>query len=393
MVLQSLTPFRGIRTPDPVCEMAWFADLCGGDTAMIGVPDPTRRSSFEHCRNIVLTAEQHGFLNILLPTSYMIGQEVIPFAAAVAPSTSTISLLPAIRLGEVHPPTLSRTISTLDHLLKGRLCLNIISSELPGLKEGGEYRYQRTAETIELLRSAWTGDRLQCSGELFEFNLSGAPVRSYQTGGPLLYFGGLSPLAREVAARFCDVYLLWPLPEEELAAVIQDVSARAARYGRTIDFGLRIHVIVRDTRLEARAWATHLARGLDEAKRINLKGKTQDAASAGVIAQRSLRAMADREGYAEEVLWTTIGEVRSGASSAIVGDSAEVLEKLERYRTLGFRSFILSGYPLIEEAQQVGRLVLPFVPNVRLSAVQGRMPNGEPETPLTYGPLTYGDEG
>jgi alkanesulfonate monooxygenase len=103
--------------------------------------------------------------------------------------------------------------------------------------------------------------------------------------------------------------------------------------------------------------------------------------------------MADREGYAEEVLWTTIGEVRSGASSAIVGDSAEVLEKLERYRTLGFRSFILSGYPLIEEAQQVGRLVLPSLPNVRLSAVQGRMPNGEPETPLTYGPLTYGDEG
>jgi alkanesulfonate monooxygenase len=389
MVLQPVTPFLGIRTPDPVCEMAWFADLCGGDTTMIGVPDPDRRSSFEHCREIVLTAEKQGFLNILLPTSYMIGQEVIPFAAAVAPSTSTISLLPAIRLGEVHPPTLARTVSTLDHLLQGRLSLNIISSDLPGLREEGGYRYRRTSEIIRILRSAWAEGRIKSDGELYQFDLPGAPVRPYQRSGPLLYFGGLSEVAREVAAWLCDVYLLWPLPEEELAAVIADVSARAARYGRKIDFGLRIHVVVRETRKEAREWATFLARGLDEAKRINLKGRTQDATSAGVAAQQSLRAMADGDGYAEEVLWTTIGEVRSGASSAIVGSPAEVLEKLERYRALGFRSFILSGYPLREESLQVGKLVLPELPNRRLSEVQGRFPHGIPETPLTFGPLSY----
>ena len=157
MVLAKIAPFTGIRTQGQMSEFAWFADLCGGDTDQIGVPDPARRSSFAHCREMVTTAEQQGFMNILLPTSYMIGQEALPFAAAVAPSTSSINLLTAVRLGEMHPPTLARSIAMLDHLLLGRLCVNIISSPLPGMNESGDLRYRRTAEILEILQSAWRG--------------------------------------------------------------------------------------------------------------------------------------------------------------------------------------------------------------------------------------------
>ncbi len=379
----------GVRTRQAVCEVAWFADLCGGDTDQLGIPDPALRSSFRHCRDIVVAAEDWGFSNILLPTSYMIGQEVIPFAASMSQCTSHIMLLTALRMGEIHPPMLARHISTLDHMLEGRLTVNVINSPLPGLVEDGRTRYVRTEEIMEMLRSTWHTDRMRVNGEFYSLDLPAAPSKPYQTPGPLLYFGGFSDAAREIAAKYADVFLLWPPPEDELLEVIRDVSSRALRYGRTIDFGLRIHVVVRESEQAARSWASHLARGLADAGKFGLKGKTQDSLSAGVLAQNSLRAQADAEGYAEGCLWTTIGTVRSGAGAAIVGDPVTVRSKLERYMSLGFRSFILSGYPLLDELKYFGDLVLADLPNVRLAEQQGRVPLVRPSTPLTDGSIEY----
>ncbi len=148
----------GIRTQDRIAEVAWFDDLCGGDTAFLGTVDPTRRSNYDHCGDIMKTADRLGFENILLPTSYIIGQEVLPFAAVMAPQTQQINMLAAIRTGEIHPPMLARHISTLDHILKGRLTINIINSDLPGSKEDHEMRYHRCGEVIDILKQAWTQD-------------------------------------------------------------------------------------------------------------------------------------------------------------------------------------------------------------------------------------------
>jgi alkanesulfonate monooxygenase len=153
--VQTLTSVP-VRTEQRVVEVSWFDDLCSGDTAYLGVLDNKRRSNYEHCRKILLTAEKMGYRNILLPSSYIVGQDPLLFAAALAPQTSKINLLVAIRCGEVHPPMLARALSTLDHLLEGRLTINIINSELPGVKEDGALRYQRCAETIEVLKQAWT---------------------------------------------------------------------------------------------------------------------------------------------------------------------------------------------------------------------------------------------
>ena len=379
-----------IRTTDRVAEIGWFCDLCGGDTEFLGQLDPSRRSSFEHCKNILLTAEAQGFKNILLPTSYVVGQEPIAFASAVAQLTSDISLLVAIRTGENHPPMLARAISTLDHLLEGRLTVNIINSDLPGYKEDGPLRYQRCTETIDILRQGWTQERIVHDGPVFgSINLSSAPVKPYQQhGGPLLYFGGIADGAREVCARQCDVFLMWPEKEESIYATMQDVSARAARHGRTIDFGLRIHVVVRETEAEARAYTRRLMSKFDAQQAEALKQRTQDANSLGVVRQNEMRKEADDEGFVEPILWTGIGRARSGAGGALVGTPEQIMAQLNRYMDMGIRSFIFSGYPLIEECEYFGKLVLPHLPNVRLADVQGRRPAEMPATPLTYGSLS-----
>ena len=178
---------------------------------------------------------------------------------------------------------------------------------------------------------------------------------------PLLYFGGLSEEARDAAARGCDVFLMWPDRREAVAAIIADMRARAARYGRTLRFGYRAHVVVRDTEAEARAAADRLLSKLDAATGDAIRAKSLDAASAGVRAQAALREGAAEDGYAEPGLWTGIGRARSGCGAALVGDPDGVLAKLNDYRDMGIEAFILSGYPHAAEADLFARHVLPRI--------------------------------
>jgi alkanesulfonate monooxygenase len=377
-----------VRTPERVAEISWFDDLCGGDTDYLSVLDNARRSSFKHCRDITLLAEQLGYSNILLPTSYTVGQDVMTFAAGIAPQTSKINLLIAIRCGEIHPPMLARALASLDHMLEGRLTINIINSDLPGYREDADFRYQRCAETIEILKQAWTQERITHKGELYQFDMPSDPSKPYQqNGGPLLYFGGTSEGARDVCARYCDLFLMWPESEEMLYGNMQDVSTRAAAYGRKVDFGLRVHVIVRETEAEARDYARKLMSKFDPVKGLEIKSRAQDSWSLGVKRQNDLRESANEEGYIEGNLWTDIGKARSGCGGCIVGNPEQVLAKLNRYMDMGMRAFILSGYPLMDEAKYFADLVLPHLPNVSMPIVQKRKPEQEPVTPLTTAPL------
>lgn len=376
------------RTTPRVCEIAWFDDLCGGDTAYLGTLDPTRRSSYEHCGDIIKTADNLGYNNILLPTSYITGQEVIPFAAAMAPQVHNINMLCAIRTGEIHPPMLARHISTLDHILKGRLTINIINSDLPGLKEDPELRYKRCEEVIEILKQAWTQDQIDYDGEIYKLKMSAEPAKPYQqNGGPLLYFGGISPGSQELCAKHCDVFLMWPEPEESIYATMQVMSLRAAKHNRKIDFGLRVHVIVRETEAEAKAYTRQLMEKFDAEAGAKLKKRTQDSQSMGVLRQDANREMADDEDFVEPMLWTGIGRARSGCGAALVGTPEQIIEKLNRYMDMGIRSFVLSGYPLIEECELFGKLVLPHFKTIKLSVEQGRTPIDLPITPLTNGDI------
>lgn len=376
-----------ITSPDlEASEVSWFAALCSDDYQFLGVPDGSLRSSWEHCSTIVKTAESHGFRNILCPSSYQVGQDTLSFVAGCAPVTDKINLLAAVRCGEMQPIMLARTVATLDHMLEGRLTINIISSDFPGQKEPSPYRYQRSREVVEILKQAWTQDEINYQGEVYQFaDLTTDPVRPYQTGGPLLYFGGYSPDALELCGQHCDVYLMWPETVEELQGRMKAVNAVAERYERTLDYGLRTHVIVRDTETEAREYADYIVSKLDDAQGEAIRSRALDAKSLGVSHQAKNREKADDFGYVEPHMWTGIGRARSGCGAAIVGSTDQVLSKLEAYHKMGIRSFILSGYPHLDEADHFGTRVLPAMKTCSLPHEYGRVPAAVPETPLGVG--------
>lgn len=377
-----------ITSPDlDALEVSWFAALCSDDYAYLGVPDGALRSSWEHCSDIVKRAEGQGFRNILCPSSYQVGQDTLSFVAACAPITDRINFLAAIRCGEMQPVMLARTVATLDHMLKGRLTLNVISSDFPGEVADSAYRYRRSHEVVQILRQAWTQDHIEHSGEIYQIGrLTADPAKPYQqNGGPLLYFGGYSPDALELCGAQCDVYLMWPEPKEMLAQRMRDVHARAEAHGRTLDYGLRVHMIVRDTEAEARDYAEHLVSRLDDEYGRLIRDRAHDSISLGVAHQARARELADAFGYIEPHLWTGIGRARSGCGAALVGSTDQVLSEIEAYRKMGIRAFIFSGYPHLDECEHFGTRVLPELRTCSLPHAYGRVPAGMPATPLGTG--------
>ena len=351
-----------------------------------------RTGSFAQVGSIVPASSKRpnatAFAIFYVPSSYQVGQDTLSFVAGCAPITDKINFLAAIRCGEMQPVMLARTVATLDHMLKGRLTLNVISSDFPGEVADSAFRYKRSHEVVEILRQAWTRDEIAYDGDIYQISkLSADPARPYQqNGGPLLYFGGYSPDALELCGAQCDVYLMWPEPREVLAQRMRDVHARAAAHGRTLDYGLRVHMIVRDTEAEARDYAEHIASKLDDEYGKLIRERAHDSISLGVAHQARARELADKFGYVEPNLWTGIGRARSGCGAALVGSVDQVLSKIEDYRKMGIRAFIFSGYPHHDEAEIFGAKVMPHLQTVSLPHVYGRVPTDTPATPLGNGP-------
>ena len=377
-----------ITSPDlDAAEVSFFSALCSDDFQHLGVPNGDLRSSWAHCSEIVKRSEANGFRNILCPSSYQVGQDTLSFVAGCAPITDRMNLLAAVRCGEMQPIMLARTIATLDHMLEGRLTINIISSDFPGQTEDSAYRYQRSREVVEILKQAWTQDEINHQGEIYRFaGLTTDPARPYQqNGGPLLYFGGYSPAAVELCAQHCDVYLMWPETREDLAARMTTVNERAAAHGRTLDYGLRVHMIVRETEAEAREYAEELVSRLDDEAGRAIRDRALDSTSLGVARQARNREHADMEGFIEPHLWTGVGRARSGCGAALVGSADQILSEIEAYQKMGMRSFIFSGYPHLDECDYIGKLVLPELKTCSLPHAYGRVPDTTPATPLGVG--------
>ncbi|MEK6153310.1 LLM class flavin-dependent oxidoreductase [Flavobacteriaceae bacterium 3-367] len=375
-----------IRSPHlEGAEVSWFAPICNGDDRYLGERDPDYKSTFENASGVLLTADRNGFRNILCPSSYQVGQDTLPFAAAVAPMTKQINLLAAVRCGEVHPPMLARTLATIDHILKGRFTVNIISSNLPGEDLSSADRYQRSREVIEILKQTWTQDEIDHKGQFYNFKLPSLPGKSYQKNGPLLYFGGYSPPAVDLCAEHCDVYLMWPETEGNLRTLMQNMSAKAASYGRKVDFGLRVHVVVRETEEEARAYADSIISKLGVEQGKEMRERALDAKSYGVSRQAVMREISEDDGYVEDHMWTGIGKGRSGCGAALVGNPDQIVEKLNRYMDMGIRAFIFSGYPHKEECERFAKLVLPRLKTFSMPIAQGKVTDEEPLTPLAAG--------
>ncbi|MGA9279597.1 LLM class flavin-dependent oxidoreductase, partial [Ilumatobacter sp.] len=278
-----------ITRPD-VPEISWFSALCDDDYEFLGVPEPALAASWEHCRDIVQTADRGGFDNVLLPSGYQLGIDSTAFASAIATHTEQINLLLAVRMGEMWLPQLARQLASIDQFAGGRLTINIISSDIPGEALDSAPRYQRTREWMQVLRQLLNRQPIDFHGEFVDLTLD--PPRAATVDGtcPPFYFGGFSPAAKDVAAAEADVFLTWPDTVASVGETVVEMTALAReRYDRELLCGLRAHVIVRETEAEARAAADRLVSKLDADTGTAIRNKSLDAASVGVSRQADLR--------------------------------------------------------------------------------------------------------
>jgi alkanesulfonate monooxygenase len=222
-----------------------------------------------------------------------------------------------------------------------------------------EDRYLRTTESITVLRTLLAGERADYDGKFVTAHVDAPRIAVDAPHDPVVYFGGLSEAARECAAESSDVYLMWPDTTPRMVEVMREMDSRSAKFSRTLRYGWRSHVIVRETEAEARNAADRLLSRLDVDTGAAIRAKSLDSKSAGVARQSELREQADADGYIERHLWTGVGRARSGAGIAIVGDPDQVTAKIREIRDAGVSTFILSGYPHLTECDLVARYVLP----------------------------------
>lgn len=342
-------------------QFYWFAPT-NGDSRYLGLKRPEREPSLDYLVHIAQVAEQAGFQGILIPTgspyldSWLVG-------AAILQNTRQLRPLVAFRPGFVAPTVAAKQAATLDQWAQGRLALNVVTGGSPyELAQDGDFlehdrRYERTAEFLEIVETLWSGQTVQHHGDFYHIENGALFPANYQQRRIPLFFGGSSDAAVEVAARYADVYLQWGEPVHQVKEQIERVRQKAAAYGRKLQFGVRFHVIVRETEAEAWAEAERLTSRIDPEVERRLARYYQDADS---VAQQRMNDLLQGDYRFGKHLWAGIGRVRKGAGTAIVGSPEQVRETLQEYIEAGVEYFILSGFPHNTEAERFGQWVLPF---------------------------------
>jgi alkanesulfonate monooxygenase len=350
-------------------DVLWFLPT-HGDGRYLGTTRGARAVDLGYLRQIAQAADHLGFSGVLLPTGRSC-EDAWVVASAMVPLTERLRFLVAIRPGIVSPTAAARMTATLDRLSNGRVLINVVTGGDPAEAEGDgvflphDARYAETDEFLDIWRRVLAGEEVDAEGQ--HLRVKGARVfyPPVQRPHPPLYLGGSSDAGIDVAARHVDVYLTWGEPPDAVAAKIRAVRARAAAHGRTLRFGIRLHVIVRETADEAWAAASDLIAHLDDAVIAKAQGAFAQFESEG---QRRMSALhGGRRDHLEVSpnLWAGVGLVRGGAGTALVGDPRTVADRMREYAALGIDTFILSGYPHLEEAYRVAELLFPHLPLAR----------------------------
>jgi alkanesulfonate monooxygenase len=347
-------------------ELFWFLPT-HGDGRYLGTSHGSRAVDLEYLTQIAQAADALGYGGVLLPTGRSC-EDAWAVASAMVPLTRRLKFLVAIRPGIVSPTAAARQAATVDRLSGGRLLINVVTGGDPDEAEGDgvflshDQRYQVTDEFLEVWRRVLAGETVALEGR--HVKVKGAKVLypPVQTPHPPLYFGGSSEAAHELAASHVDVYLTWGEPPAAVAGKLADMRRRAALKGRTLKFGIRLHVIVRETSEAAWAAADELIRHVSDDAIAAAQKQFARFESEG---QRRMAALHRGRRDALEVspnLWAGVGLVRGGAGTALVGDADTVAQRLLEYRELGIETFILSGYPHLEEAYRAAELLFPRLP-------------------------------
>ncbi|MDG9854540.1 FMNH2-dependent alkanesulfonate monooxygenase [Pseudomonas nitroreducens] len=361
-------------------DIFWFLPT-SGDTRYLGHSGSGRPATNEYMRQIAVAADQLGYDGLLIPTGSSCLDPWVT-AASLVPVTQRIKLLVALRTSLGNPTASARQAASLDQASGGRLLLNVVpggdSTELEadGVFLGHDERYAASDEFLTIWRRLLSGETVDFEGRHLKVKGAQNFFPPVQKPYPPLYFGGSSPAAHELAARHVDAYLTWGEPPAAVAEKIADVRERAARLGRTVRFGVRLHVIVRETNEKAWAAADELISHLDDA---TIAAAQSNYAKMDSVGQQRMAALHGGDRNKLEVapnLWAGVGLVRGGAGTALVGDPQTVAARLLEYAALGVDSFVLSGYPHLEEAYRFAELVFPLLPGKGRVTVDGVLTGG-----------------
>ncbi|AZU56183.1 alkanesulfonate monooxygenase, FMNH(2)-dependent [Ralstonia pseudosolanacearum] len=369
-------------------QVFWFLPT-HGDSRYLGTAEGARQVDHAYLQQVAVAADTLGYEGVLIPTGRSCEDPWI-VAASLIPATRRLRFLVAVRPGLMAPTLAARMAATFDRLSQGRLLVNLVTGGDPGELAGDglfldhAQRYEASAEFIriwrETLAASHEGAALDYTGR--HLSVKGARVLfpPVQRPHPPVYFGGSSEAAHALAAEQVDTYLTWGEPPGAVAEKIADVRRRAARHGRTVRFGIRLHVIVRET--EDAAWqaADTLISKLDDDTVARAQAAFRKMDSAGQQRMAALHANGIGRSRAElEIspnLWAGVGLVRGGAGTALVGDPHTVAARMREYADLGIDTFVLSGYPHLEEAYRFAELVFPLLPRAVRDTLPGSVLNG-----------------
>ena len=357
-------------------KILWFIPT-HGDSRYLGTTHGARVADFDYFKQVAVAADTLGYEGVLLPTGRSC-EDSWMVAASLIDATRRLKFLVALRPGLVQPVQSARMAATLDRLSGGRVLVNLVTGGDPdelagdGLFSTHAERYALSREFVEIWREvlarSHAGEDYDFEGE--QLKVKGARLLYPPVSKPYppMFFGGSSPEAHDLVAAQCDTYLSWGEPPAAIAAKVADVKARAATHGRTLEYGIRLHVIVRETEEEAWAAAGSLISHLDEG--VVAAAQKKFAAMDSVGQRRMAELHGGRFDKANpraglEVapnLWAGVGLVRGGAGTALVGNPQQVADRIQEYADLGLEYFILSGYPHLEEAYRFAELVFPLLP-------------------------------
>lgn len=350
-------------------KIFWFLPT-HGDSRYLGSTNGARAVDHHYLTQIARAADQLGYEGVLIPTGRSCEDPWI-VAATVAPLTERLKFLVAVRPGVTSPTASARAAATLDRLTNGRLLVNVVTGGDPNESEGDgvflshSERYEVTDEFLTIWRRVLAGETVDFVGK--HLRVKGAKILypPVQAPYPPLYFGGSSEAAHDLAAKQIDFYLTWGEPPAQVAEKIADIRKRAAAQGRTVKFGIRLHVIVRETEKEAWDAANNLIRYVDDETVAAAQSAFARFDSEG---QRRMAALHNGKRENLEIypnLWAGVGLVRGGAGTALVGSPDSVAKLMNEYADLGIETFIFSGYPHLEEAYRTAELLFPLLPIAR----------------------------
>jgi alkanesulfonate monooxygenase len=348
-----------------VPNVFWFIPT-HGDGRYLGSPIGGRDTSYHYMRQVAQAADDLGYGGVLMPTGASC-EDAWLVAAGMASVTERLRFLVAVRPGLMSPTLSARMTATLDRITNGRVLINVVTGGDPvelagdGLHLSHDERYEVTDEFMTVWRGVLAGESVDLDGKHIQVEGAKLIIPALQKPYPPVYFGGSSPAAIEVAAKHVDLYLTWGEAPDAVAKKIAAVRDAAARHGRELRFGIRLHVIARETDDEAWADADRLISKIDDEAVAKAQAVFKRMDSTGQENMRKLQS-GGRSREALEIspnLWAGIGLVRGGAGTALVGSAETIEERMREYMDLGIDTFVLSGYPHLEEAYRFAELLFP----------------------------------